>query len=309
MTIEFIHPITKVNYNLDHHTKKFNDLYDLYIDDENKLSDIQSDFYNDVQFPNYNNIDDFGSLIEKTNRNLFVKKLDNEIGFGKKILEAGCGTGQFSISLSRFNREIIGIDLSKGSLLEANKFVKKNYIKNINFYRMNIFNLFFKKNTFDVVISNGVLHHTHNCRKAFGKIVEVLKPNGLIVVGLYHKYGRLVQKIRQLLFPILGEKLKYLDKRFKENISDKKKYAWFLDQYNNPFETTHTYSEVIKWFEEENITFISSLPFDYNDDKDLLEKRSIKKGFKLFLEELSLMYDSNNIYEGGFFIMIGRKKI
>ena len=63
MTIKFIHPVSKADYNLNYHTKKFNDIYDLYIDDHNKLNDIQSDFYNDVQFPNYNNIDDFGYFI------------------------------------------------------------------------------------------------------------------------------------------------------------------------------------------------------------------------------------------------------
>jgi len=235
--------------------------------------------------------------------------LDSDIGIGKNILEAGCGTGQLSISLSRFNRNIFSIDLSKGSLKEAKKFTEKNNINNINFFRMNIFNLLFEKDSFDCVISNGVLHHTHNAKLAFKNIAGVLKPGGTIVIGLYHKYGRFIQKIRQFLFPILGEKLKYLDKRFKENISDKKKYAWFLDQYNNPHETTHTYSEVLKWFEDENIEFLSSLPFDYDQDKNLFEKREKKIGLGMFFKELSLMLDSNQIYEGGFFIMVGRKKI
>lgn len=305
--MKLIHPKTKKDFKLEDNESIFHHIHDLFIDDDNKLNEIQSDFYNDVQFPNYNNIDDFSSLIEKTNKNYFAKQLDKEIGFGKRVLEAGCGTGQLSISLSRFNREIYGIDLSKGSLIAAKKFIDDNQIKNVNLFRMNIFNLFFPENSFDVVISNGVLHHTHNCKLAFQKISKLVKPNGLIVIGLYHKYGRIIQKIRQFLFPYLGEKLKFLDRRFKENISDKKKYAWFLDQYNNPHETVHTYREVLGWFEEENIEFLSSLPFDFDQNKDLFNKRKTRKGASLFLDELSLIFDANQIYEGGFFVMIGKK--
>ena len=40
---------------------------------------------------------------------------------------------------------------------------------------MNIFNHCFVENTFDVIISNGVLHHTHSAKKAFGKLCKILK--------------------------------------------------------------------------------------------------------------------------------------
>ena len=39
-------------------------------------------------------------------------------------------------------------------------------------------------NYFDVIISNGVLHHTHDAKLAFTKLVEKLKPNGIIVADL-----------------------------------------------------------------------------------------------------------------------------
>lgn len=305
--MNLIHPISKKPYDIKNHQEFFDGVPDLFINDENPLSLIQSDFYNKIKFPNYNNIDDFGTLIDKSFKNLFIKKLDSELGFGSKILEAGCGTGQLSIALSRFQREIHSIDLSIGSLIEAKKFLEKSNINNVNLYRMNIFNLFFEKASFDVVISSGVLHHTHNCRLAFKKIADVLKPDGVIIIGLYHRYGRIIQKIRQMLFPLLGEKLKYFDKRFKENISDKKKYAWFLDQYNNAHESTHTYRELVDWFKEENISLLSSLPFDFKKDSNLFDKNKTREGLPLFLKELSLSFDKQQIYEGGFFVMIGKK--
>ena len=209
--------------------------------------------------------------------------------------------------MSRYGRKIHSIDLSKGSLIEAKNFINQNEINNVQLYRMNIFNLCFPKNYFDIIISNGVLHHTHNPKLAFGKLSECLKPNGIIVIGLYHKYGRIVQNIRQFLIKIFGEKLKFIDKRFSENLSDKKKYAWFKDQYNNPHETKHSYNEVINWFNENDIEFLNSIPFNFNlNDKIFLKKKKNNK-IEIFLKEFFLMLNLRQIYEGGFFVMIGKK--
>ena len=309
-SVKIINPDSKkeINFNENFEYKFFKDIPDLFLEDGNSLTKIQSDFYNDVKFPNYDNVEDFGSLLDKSRRSIFIKKLDDEIPMGSNILEAGCGTGQLSITLSRYARQIYGIDLSKGSLIEAKQFINSNDIKSVHLFRMNIFKLFFKENTFDVIISNGVLHHTYNPKLAFSKLVRVLKPGGIIVIGLYHRYGRIIQKIRQSLIKNFGDSFKFLDKRFREKISDKKKYAWFLDQYKNPSETTHTYLEVLNWFKVENIEFLSSIPFDFNPENKLFQKREAKNRFEIFLNEISLAFNLNQIYqEGSFFVMIGKK--
>ena len=309
-SVKIINPDSKkeINFNENFEYKFFKDIPDLFLEDGNSLTKIQSDFYNDVKFPNYDNVEDFGSLLDKSRRSIFVKKLDDEIPMGSNILEAGCGTGQLSIALSRYARQIYGIDLSKGSLIEAKQFINSNDIKSVHLFRMNIFKLFFEENTFDVIISNGVLHHTYNPKLAFSKLVRVLKPGGIIVIGLYHRYGRIIQKIRQSLIKNFGDSFKFLDKRFREKISDKKKYAWFLDQYKNPSETTHTYLEVLNWFKVENIEFLSSIPFDFNPENKLFQKREAKNRFEIFLNEISLAFNLNQIYqEGSFFVMIGKK--
>ncbi len=287
----------------------FSGIPDLYFDNQTFSSEQQSKFYNKIKFPNYDNIDDFGTLLDKSSKSIFIKKLDDEIPYHSNILEAGCGTGQLSISLSRYNRKIHSIDISEGSLIEGKKFADNNNIKNVQFYRMNIFNLCFPNNYFDVIISNGVLHHTYNAEFAFNKLSEKLKPGGIIVIGLYHKFGRIVQNFRQFFIKKFGEKFKFLDRRFKENISDKKKYAWLMDQYFNPYETKHTYFEIINWFEKNNIEFINSIPFNFDNNDKLFDKKLIINKYKMFFRELSLVFNSRQIYEGGFFIMIGKKNL
>ena len=100
-----------------------------------------------------------------------------------------------------------------------------------------------------------------------------------------------------------------LDPRFKRNyVSDKKKYAWFLDQYKNPSETVHTFSEILGWFKKNNLDFVSSIPFNFNINKPLLEPKKISSKTEIFFQEMSQMFSLSQIDEGGFFIMIGRKK-
>ena len=287
--------------------KKFSNIPDLYLSEKSDLSNIQSDFYNDVKFPNYDDIENYGSLIDKANKSIFAKMLDDEIPMGCSVLEAGCGTGQLSIFLSRYNRQIHAIDISKGSLIEAKKFATNNSIKNVNFYRMNIFNLFFANNTFDIIISNGVLHHTHNAELAFSKLCNILKNNGLIIVGLYHKFGRIFHNFRKFLISKFGRSFDILDKRLRDNLSSKKVYAWYKDQYENPSETVHTFKEVINWFRENNIEYLSSIPFDFDQGDKLFSKKKLRSNYEYFMDEFLLTFNPRQIYEGGFFIVIGRK--
>ena len=203
--------------------KKFSNILDLYISEKSDLSNIQSDFYNDVKFPNYDDIEDFGSLIDKANKSIFAKMLDDEIPMGANLLEAGCGTGQLSIFLSRYNRNIHAIDISKGSLIEAKNFVTSNSIKNITFYRMNIFNLFFLENTFDVIISNGVLHHTHNAELAFTKLCNSFGPGGLADLGDVR--GQLV---RVALLPPEDRRV-----RLERNETSRSRICWHIQTSSN----------------------------------------------------------------------------
>lgn len=300
-------PIKKEYSVDDYKYKNFESIPDLFISDNDLITIKQSEFYNDTQFPNYDDLDDFTSLIDKAQKSIFAKKLDQEIPFGSNILEAGCGTGQMSIFLSRFMRTIYSIDISKGSLIAANNFIKKNNLKNINLFRMNIFKLFFQKNYFDVIISNGVLHHTRNAEIAFSELVKYLKKDGLIIIGLYHKYGRFIHNIRQKIINIFGEKFKFIDPRFKENISINKKKSWFLDQYKNPYEKNYTISEVLEWFRNNKIQYISSVPFDFEVNEPLFKKRNINNKKNLLFKEFMLLFDLQQIREAGFFVIIGKK--
>ncbi|MCL5992402.1 MAG: class I SAM-dependent methyltransferase [Bacteroidetes bacterium] len=269
-------------------------------------------FYEENPFPNYDESDNPGLLIAKAESSVFAKLLNDELPFNIRILEVGCGTGQMTNYLSLAHRYVFGVDLSLNSLLSANNFKKRNSLKRSSFYQMNLFKPVFKVESFHAVICNGVLHHTHEAYAGLRVITKLIKKGGYIILGLYNRYGRLFTNIRRTIFSMTGSRLHFLDAYLRrQDITYSKKKTWYLDQYENPYETTHTFGEVLGWFEQTGIEFISSIPeigniLPLSDDYKLFSKKSRGNIITRLISQLAMPFLTNK--EGGFFIMIGRKK-
>jgi hypothetical protein len=70
----------------------------------------------------------------------------------------------------------------------------------------------------------------------------------------------------------------------------------------------HTYGECIKWFDDNNIEYINSIPnLDAGSNVDLFKKSQIPNLFERFLIQLTMIFTSYGA-EGGLFVMIGRRK-
>jgi carbamoyltransferase len=215
-------------------------------------------FYEEHPFPNYEDVQDFGDLVTRGSKNAFAKRLLDAIGYNKLILECGCGTGQMSHFLSLNNNHVLGIDMSLASLKLAVEHKLRNEVPRAAFAQMNIFELGVKDEAFDVVISNGVLHHTRDARRAFAAIVRKAKPGGLIVVGLYNYFARVPTWMRSKVVGLLGPNVDYV---VRSQIRDRRKAEiWIKDQYYNPHETWHSIDEVMGWFGENQVDYLACDP-------------------------------------------------
>ncbi len=84
--------------------------------DKRDVTDIVKAFYEEMPFPNYDDLDTRESLQVKARRGLFARLLDEQLPPGAMVLEAGCGTGQLSNFLGMsWNRRVFGSDICLNS--------------------------------------------------------------------------------------------------------------------------------------------------------------------------------------------------
>lgn len=276
------------------------------------VTDIVTAFYEKTPFPNYEDLENIGDLIQKARGSFFADMLNKQIPFNMNVLEVGCGTGQMSLFLGIAHRNIFAVDMCLNSLTLGQKFKKKNDLERVGFYQMNLFKPIFKDESFPLVICNGVLHHTSNPFAGFQSISKLVKKGGMIIVGLYNKYGRIITDVRRFIFNISGDRFKLLDPRLRgQDRGETKKDAWFADQYKHPSELKHTIGEVFKWFDETGFDFIYGIPnpkafTGFGLDDSIFKSHSRGNWFDHFITQFQLFLNGSK--EGGFFILIGKKK-
>jgi len=111
---------------------------------------------------------------------------------GVDILIAGCGTGSHSIdSALRFPKaHILAIDISRTSLAYARRKTRALGLTNIEYGRADILKLASLGRRFDVIETVGVLHHLADPAAGWRMLLSLLRPNGLMLVGLYSATAR-----------------------------------------------------------------------------------------------------------------------
>lgn len=107
------------------------------------------------------------------------------------VLDAGCGAGMSGLeywdkTLQRIN--YVGVDISSAVDVASKRFKERGY-SNVAFLQESIDNLPFQGPCFDVIFSEGVLHHTDNTQATFLHLCKFLKPGGLFMFYVYRKKG------------------------------------------------------------------------------------------------------------------------
>ena len=94
---------------------------------------------------------------------------------GKKVLEIGCGNGVDAVQFARHGALYTGVDLTEAAINATREHFSLRGLAG-QFQIENAENLSFQDNSFDMVYSYGVLHHTPTPETAFEEVRRVLKP-------------------------------------------------------------------------------------------------------------------------------------
>ena len=198
---------------------------------------------------------------------------------GKLVLDAGCGNGRLSHTLTKLGAEVVGIDISSG-VEHAFKTFKNN---KIHYIQGDITNIPIKDGTFDYVWSAGVLHHTPDTKKSFDRLVPLAKKGGKVYIWVYGwpsdmknfkgdfvwKTWRYMIKCPKFIQKIIGSFYIYLFALLQWSKEDnpyclcvKQKRRIFYD-YVTPYMYKHDIDEVKAWFHEYNFKNVRLKIKDY----------------------------------------------
>jgi tetratricopeptide (TPR) repeat protein/ubiquinone/menaquinone biosynthesis C-methylase UbiE len=165
-----------------------------------RLTDVEDQVSREVQrqyeenpYPRWVEV---GRIAKPTTLQSWLPTFTPEVGpaenTGGDILIAGCGTGQQAIETAQIypDARVLAVDLSLSSLAYARRKTRELGLRNIEYGQADILRLGTIGRTFDLIESTGVLHHMADPLAGLRVLVKLLRPRGLIHLGLYSESGR-----------------------------------------------------------------------------------------------------------------------
>lgn len=117
---------------------------------------------------------------------------------GRLVLDAGVGAGRFAEVVANKGGEVVGVDLSRAIDAAYENIGRR---PNVHLVQADIMAMPFRDGAFDLAYSVGVLHHTPDPERAFGRVAAAVRKGGAFAVYVYARYGpshRFSEAIRRL---------------------------------------------------------------------------------------------------------------
>jgi ubiquinone/menaquinone biosynthesis C-methylase UbiE len=144
---------------------------------------------------------------------------------GKKVLDVGCGNGWLLSQYARCGLETYGLDLTLRAVQLSTRRFGRSGLKG-RFLNASAEELPFAGNTFDVVTSLGVIHHTPRTELCASEIIRVCKPGGRVLIAVY--YENLL--VKRWFFFITRLALKALGRADRAKLTRQE----FINHYDGP---------------------------------------------------------------------------
>jgi ubiquinone/menaquinone biosynthesis C-methylase UbiE len=223
----------------------------------NDLQQHTRDHYNDFPFDFMTAEDE--KNIESLQPAAFLRFVNKYLKFGMRVAEIGCGPGRGTLFMVRRGIDLLAVDISFGSLRLARRRVPQG-----EFVLASNLNLPLPDASFDAVVSDGVIHHTPDAYRSFCENSRILRPGGVMYVGVYRR-----KRYYYYLYTYLGCPIRWLEKRswgetlihltllpvyFAVHfVKSRGKRTWrgvknfFYDYIITPQATFHTREEIAEW--------------------------------------------------------------
>ena len=116
-----------------------------------------------------------------------------------RLMDVGCGTGEKSLVYAWLGANVMGCDANNEAIRIARENAKKIVIEDkISFHVCNVFEITGRQK-FDIVVSDGMLHHTSAPWAALDCVTKIVKPGGIIILGLAEPCGFFQRRLQRWL--------------------------------------------------------------------------------------------------------------
>jgi ubiquinone/menaquinone biosynthesis C-methylase UbiE len=184
------------------------------------------------------------------------------------VADIGSSVGEISRGLIDRGARLCCLDLSMESL-------RRCRINNPEAYVLHgsALELPFPNESFDCVVSIGVLHHTPNCRKGFAEVARVTAPGGAVVVFLYNYWNiynviynafkpvRAVVPLDSVPSGMLAMLQPFVKSHLGQTLDDAQLRNLLGDKLWTPQATFHSVAEVRRWGLESGLTLTKTKKF------------------------------------------------
>lgn len=129
-----------------------------------------------------------------------VSSVEANVPKGGKVLDSGCGTGNFSIGLGLCGYNVEGIDISRAMLERARLKKKKARLENVEFKEWDIEKglALYPDASFDCVVSVHALYTLREPEAAIREYLRVLKPSGHFIMAEPHSPVRIIPIAKEI---------------------------------------------------------------------------------------------------------------
>lgn len=273
-----------------------------------RAADIQQkvlEFYKELPF-------NFGDVAEATrvvqsNPIREYTPLTALLNSSMRVLEVGCGVGWLANTMAyQYKAKVTAIDFNPVAI-EQGMQVASALQLDVNYESCDLFR-YTPETKFDVVVSLGVLHHTHDCIGALRHVCrDMVRPGGHIFIGLYHKYGRkpFLEHFAALIAAGASEDDLFDEyRKLHTGITDNLRLkSWMRDQVIHPHETQHTQEELAIPLREESMVLRATSLNGFAPITDLSEVYALEAAY----EQRARMYLEQSRYFPGFFVFLAQK--
>ena len=213
-----------------------------------------------------------------------------------RILDAGCGSGVGTEYLVHLNpqAQVVGIDLSAGTLEVAKKRCQSSGADRVEFHHLSIYDVDKIPGEFELINCVGVLHHLPDPIRGIEALAKKLAPGGLMHIFVYGELGRweiqLMQKAIALLqgnkkgdyrdgvqvgrqiFASLPENNRIVKREKERWAMENQRDECFADMYVHPQETDYNIDTLFALIEASGLDFVGFSNPSFWQLETLLEK-------------------------------------